>query len=130
MLTPITLAFNDYTGKDIIKNSTFLWELLFDIFFLINVILNFITAYQHDLEWITVPKDIAKKYLKSLFLFDIVSTLPCLIMRENSMSYWFKLLRFVHFGKFLQLMNMNLKRLFYKCGLDKQLIERIFYFIT
>lgn len=83
-----------------------------------------------DIEWKDSLKDIAKAYAKSFLVFDLVSTLPTLITREDPKYYWFKLFRYVHFRKFLHLINNYLQKIFVKIGLSKQSIERIFYFIT
>ena len=78
-IVPFTLAFDAGIEDNSILKKTHLWEVLFDVAFMINIALNFITAYQQDIIWKTELKDIAKTYLKSFFIFDIVSTLPCLI---------------------------------------------------
>jgi hypothetical protein len=103
---------------------------MFDIAFAIHILLNFITAYQMDIEWKDSLKDIAKSYAKSFLIFDLISTLPTLITNEHPSYYWFKILRYVHFRKFLHLINHYLAKIFVKIGLSKQSIERIFYFIT
>ena len=74
--------------------------------------------------------DIAKAYLKSYFIFDVISTIPCLVTLEKQRYYQLKLFRFVHFRKFLQQINDLLQMIFNKIGLNKQVIERIFYFMT
>lgn len=109
-----------------------MWERLFDICFIIHTILTFFTAYQHDLEWIVDPIDIAINYSRSSLLFDVLSTLPCIVLNVQSESwvYWLKLLRFVHFGKFLKLMDLYFQKMLLRIGIDKQAVERTIYFIT
>ena len=51
---------------------------IFDFIFLVDIILTFFTSYhdeKHDLE-ILEHKLIAKKYLKSWFLLDLISIFP------------------------------------------------------
>jgi Ion transport protein len=83
ILMPLTLAFDVVRiGDDRILAKTYLWEVLFDISFIFHILLNFITAYQHDLEWIVDPRSIALNYVRSLFIFDVISTLPALVMGQ------------------------------------------------
>lgn len=64
LLVPFTLAFDVVrTGDDRILARTIVWEGIFDSCFLIHIVLNFFTAYQHDLDWVMHPKKIAKNYL-------------------------------------------------------------------
>ena len=98
--------------------------------FVINILLNFFTAFQQDIEWRFKLKEIAKAYIKSYFLFDMVSTLPNLITLENPDYYWLKMFRYIHFRKFLQFINIYAQKIFNRIGVNKQLSERIFYFIT
>jgi hypothetical protein len=72
-----------------------------------------------DIEWKDSLKDIAKAYLKSFFIFDVISTLPTLITNQNPTYYWFKLVRYVHFRKFLHLINHYLQKVFVKIGIGK-----------
>ena len=63
-------------------------------------------------------------------MFDVLATLPSLVALEHPSYYWFKLFRYVHFRRLLSLINHCLSRVFNRLGLNKQVIERIFYFIT
>lgn len=51
-----------------------------DILFLVDLILNFFTAYEKDvngvLVWVTKPKLIAIKYLKGWFWVDLIALIP------------------------------------------------------
>ena len=50
-----------------------------DIFLCIDIVINFRTAYFDEfdpLQLITSPKYIAKKYLKTRFLFDFITSFP------------------------------------------------------
>jgi hypothetical protein len=111
VLDPMIIAFDlANVASDSILTKTKLWEQMFDISFLIHIGLTFITAYEHDLEWIVNPFQIALNYCRSTFLIDMLSTLPCLIMGQtHSISFWLKLLRFVHFSRFLKLIDYYLQ---------------------
>ena len=58
----------------------FWFEFLVDIYFIVDVFLNFITGFWLDLETTTVlvsdPSEIGKNYLKTWFLIDIVACAP------------------------------------------------------
>ena len=58
----------------------FWFEFLVDIYFIVDVFLNFITGFWMDLETTTVlvsdPREIALHYLKTWFLIDIVACAP------------------------------------------------------
>ena len=58
----------------------FWFEFLVDIYFIVDVFLNFITGFWMDLETTTVlvsdPRDIAVNYLKTWFLIDVVACAP------------------------------------------------------
>ncbi len=97
-MIPFTLAFD----TESILDETRMVEFAFDIAFALNILLNFFTAYQQDIEWKMALGDIAKAYIKSYFVFDVLSTFPCLFTLEEQRFYKLKLLRFVHFRKFLQ----------------------------
>lgn len=58
----------------------FWFEFLVDIYFIVDVFLNFVTGFWMDLETTTVlvsdPRDIAVNYLKTWFLIDIAACAP------------------------------------------------------
>jgi len=83
LLQPFTMAF-DFASFDLpprIMPRIREWEIIFDICYVINIVLNFVTAYQHDLEWIESPSEIAKTYMKSFFIVDVITTIPPMIMQ-------------------------------------------------
>lgn len=49
-MVPFTLAFDYEPPYDLI-DKTYMWELLYDVSFLMNIVLNFFTAFQQDIEW-------------------------------------------------------------------------------
>lgn len=116
------MAFNDEVRGDTILTYTRLWEILFDIAFMIHIALSFITAYRSEIFWITSFKLIAFNYLKTFFLFDIVSTLPGLINGQQSKYYAFKIIRYTHLKRLLTVLSQNLYKAFNRCGLSKQVV--------
>jgi len=60
VLIPITMAFDT---ERILESNRDL-EFIFDVLFTVNIMLNFLTAYQQDIEWRTRLGDIALAYLK------------------------------------------------------------------
>lgn len=121
---PFTMAFD----TDALLDKNRVMEFTFDIFFAINILLNFFTAFQQDIEWKYSLKEIGKSYIKSFFVFDCLSTIPTLVTYEDPNYYRFKALRYVRFFGLLKHINDILQKIFNRMGLNKQLIERIFYF--
>ena len=52
-LIPFTLAFDATDSTHRIISHTYIWELIFDISFVLHILLTFLTAYQHDVEWVS-----------------------------------------------------------------------------
>jgi hypothetical protein len=68
-----------YWDDDISKSTgTFWFELFTDITFALDIMMNFVTAYQDPTSKCMVcnPKRIAVRYLKGYFFFDFVATIP------------------------------------------------------
>ena len=76
------------------KNNATLYEidLIFDIIFFIEIILNFVKRSRAHREL----KQIANNYLLGYFIFDVVGTMPCLFTNESINFYYLKLFRIVH----------------------------------
>ena len=76
------------------KNDKTLYEidLIFDIIFFIEIILNFVKRSRAHREL----KQIANNYLLGYFIFDVVGTMPCLFTNESITFYYLKLFRIVH----------------------------------
>jgi voltage-gated potassium channel len=71
LLIPFQIAFRhvaDWRGTEIIY--------LIDIFFLIDIVLNFFTSYRHKGTQITDRKKAAAHYLKTLFVIDLLANFP------------------------------------------------------
>ena len=58
-----------------------LW-VIFDFIFFIDILLKFITAFQKDNEWVLDINLILLNYLKTNFVIDMISLLPCAISFE------------------------------------------------
>lgn len=72
---PYTLAFTDGTKQNIFQD---LFNGLIDIFFMVDVIINFRSSYINEStgEEITDSKKIAIAYLKGKFWIDLVASIP------------------------------------------------------
>jgi len=73
-------------------------ELAFDIIFFIEILLNFVKrsrAYQNI-------NQIANNYLLGHFIFDVIATLPCLLMGETIDYYTLKFFRIIHVPRLTQ----------------------------
>lgn len=62
---------------DLVKNPTLvLLEIIQDCFFVVDLIINFNTAYVQEGELVVDRKKIALKYLKGWFTLDLISSIP------------------------------------------------------
>lgn len=69
--------------------------------------------------------------MKTFFLIDVFSTFPCLIAGEGNISvYWCKIIRYLHLGDVLKLLNSYLERALLRIGVDKQVVERLSSFLN
>ena len=127
---PYRLAFLDEVSL-----AVFIHECVCDSFFLLDIIINFFTAYSEKDDTIVVDhKKIACRYLKSWFSIDLIArysiyiyiyiySLPFQIMERNSKyNKVFRLLRIPRLYKMLKVLRLvkvfnNLKpnRLYEKC---------------
>lgn len=92
-------------------------ERVIDIFFVVEIALNFVkrTRANKDIQ------AIAFNYMTSLFLFDLVGTLPELIFFDQSIhTYWLKCFRFVHFFRFTIPVEMVMSQLLAKYSKKRQ----------
>lgn len=95
LLFPFTVCFQiDHTLK-----STAQIELVLDILFLLNMIINFLTSLVLEERVDSDLKHIALAYVKDNFVFDLLSTLPGFFLSFNSSLYYFKAIRFKKFGQ-------------------------------
>lgn len=109
--------------------STVRWiELTFDIILFFDVIIDFFTAYRVDSEPVFDHKQVIVNYLSTYFFFDLISTAPGLFTWESIPEiYMLKLVRYVQFKRFFELVNAVLSKArskFITC-LSKNLVEGI-----
>ena len=105
IFNPYRLAFADWDDPAWITI-----DLIWDFFFLIDIILNFFKAY-YDKKFILRDsrKEIAKKYIAGWFIFDVVSILPLYFIFQIR-DYWtlirhFKMIdlpKIMKFNKYLK----------------------------
>ena len=92
-----------------------LWvfEAAMSIFFLIDVVLSFRTAYFVDGVWVTDPQMIANRYLKGWFWIDAPSSLPLEILAlfetlgDNSQLSLLRFLRLMRLLRLLKLLKID-----------------------
>jgi protein-tyrosine phosphatase len=77
---PIILAFNSKLNKNDSKKLNFfeILNILIDIIFIIDIPLNFFTAYYNNIDerLITINPNISYNYLSGYFFFDLISAIP------------------------------------------------------
>ncbi len=117
MLIPFQMGFN------LTISGFFLtFELIEDVFFIVDIIFNFRTGFYHNGVLVRRNREIMMHYLKRWFAVDavaiITSTLFLDIFFDNddlNLSSSFRLLRFVRFIRFLRVLRaLRLKKLFQK----------------
>lgn len=69
---PYRIPFEDQTSDSWVIADTF-----FDLIFITDIVLNFLTAYEDENgELVTEKKKIFKTYIKSWFIIDLISSIP------------------------------------------------------
>jgi hypothetical protein len=86
------------------------FELLLSIFFIIDLILNFNTAYQEEDRWIVSRPRIAMNYFRGWFWIDAPSCVPVelidLYFEESAKGSNLRMLRFLRMFRLLRLLRM------------------------
>lgn len=77
LIVPYKVCFEDTTS-----DSQFVFDLLVDASFLIDITLTFFTAYEERGVLIVNRTQIAKNYLKSWFVIDVVTTIPFQLLEK------------------------------------------------
>ena len=114
-----------------IKESTSLFfEFMVDIFMALDILLNFITAYQRDVQWITCVWLITKNYAKGSMIFDLIATIPGLISFSSEKFYYVKLFRLVHARVVYSSISEAIRFILSKFGLNKANVEKVSYTIN
>ena len=107
----------------------YVFDILKDIFFFMDLILNFITAfYDKNGNLIRVPKIIARHYVSTkLFYFDLITALPIplvadlIIHQDDTHANLLRLLRFLRFLRLIRVLKaVKLLRIYHK-------VEEFFY---
>jgi hypothetical protein len=77
-----------------------MYEWAIDIIWLLNIVISFCTPFTRDVDKVNRCSEIAEKYLKSAFLFDVISTIPCVATLYDpeyiDYTYLTKILRVYH----------------------------------
>ena len=68
---PPRLAFVSASNVHMVR-----FDFVIDLFFMVDIVLNFRTAYMVDEELVDEPRLIARNYLRSWFVLDLCSTVP------------------------------------------------------
>ena len=72
-------------------------ELVLDLLMCIDILINLFTSYQsEDGVWDLFLPRVILNYVKGTMIFDMMSTLPCLIADQSQSMYPTKLIRFIH----------------------------------
>ena len=75
-----------------------IYELVFEVFLLADIVLWFFTAYIDDIDIIDDHVLIAKKYLSHLFIIDLLAVIPFFL--ADGELLWFKIGRLLRVGRF------------------------------
>ena len=87
-LTPLILTF-----PEDLKEKLIVLEWIVDISWTVEIFMNFIVADKINRTF----KDVAKAYFFGFFIFDIIATIPPMILMErNDTANFLKMLRIVH----------------------------------
>jgi len=79
---PFKICYEDETS-----NVQFVFDLLVDFCFFVDIILTFFTAYQDNLGTLETRKSkIAIHYIKGFFVIDVVTTLPFQLIEKLYIS--------------------------------------------
>ena len=92
-VTPYKIGF----GTDEENRSVCYYELAFDVAMFGYLVLTFFTAYYEDIEVVDGYWPIANRYLRGLFIPDLVSCLPLYLVNPNFM--WLKMFRLLRISQ-------------------------------
>jgi voltage-gated potassium channel len=104
LLIPFQIAFQhvtDWTGTEIIY--------LIDLFFLIDIVLNFFTSYRHKGVEITNRQKASEHYLKTVFVIDLLANFPIdafFVMFQDIQIYNIPLVLVLRLPRLLRLVRM------------------------
>ena len=104
LLIPFQIAFRhvtDWSGTEIVY--------LIDLFFLIDIVLNFFTSYRHKGTEIADRKKVSAHYLKTLFVIDLLANFPLdafFLMFQDIQVYSVSLVLILRIPRFLRVVRM------------------------
>ena len=108
LLVPYTFC----TNIEDVLNHTLTYEWIIDVIWLINIIVSFCTPFTRDVDRVNKCGEIAEKYIKGAFFFDLLSTLPCVCTLYSyqyiEWTYYTKILRVYHFLQFKRILQNNI----------------------
>lgn len=108
LLVPYTSCTNIIEVLD----KTEMYEIIIDIVWLINIIVSFCTPFTRDVDRVNKCGEIAEKYIKSAFGFDLLSTMFCVCTLYSDdyieWTYYSKILRVYHFLHFKRVLQNNI----------------------
>ena len=74
--------------------------LVIDVVWGINILVSFVTPYVRDVEIIDSFWEISVRYIKGMFLFDVISVvLPFVFQKSHPDIFWIKGLRIFHMSR-------------------------------
>ena len=134
LLTTFTLVpYTAATNIDEVLRETFIFELVVDFIFLVQIMMSFTTAYSKENDWVDDPKDIAKKYVRDSFFIDFFTTVPTLLTwYMTPAAYYLKFLRMVHISTSQKILKEILRNLVQSqyLTLSKQSLMKLDYFLS
>lgn len=96
---PLRLSF--YNESENI--SWLIVSIALDSIFMIDIVLNFFSAYFNDEEKLVYNKQqLSCNYLKTWFIIDIISAAPFYLIHEHGIFNFFKFLRVVRIGRIIK----------------------------
>jgi hyperpolarization activated cyclic nucleotide-gated potassium channel 2 len=115
-MVPIHVAFGTFPAVEW-DNAYFLFEFTIDVMFIIDIFVNFLSAYWQKGKLITEPGAIAKHYIRTWFLLDLVASFPVYLVddvgspnrltRLARLPRLLRLLRMLRLVRLLRLLRLN-----------------------
>ena len=112
------------------KKNDMTTELIIDVFLTIDIMLNFITSFMRDGDWVKEIPELVKNYAQGLMVFDIMSTIPTLVSNQSNKLYLFKLIRFLQVRSVYGSISDMVRFFLTKFGLNKSNVEKLGYVVN
>ena len=100
----VVCTVNNQQGRLVVDDSLQRIELIIDIIYFIEILMNFVKK-THGLKELD---QIAQNYLTGYFIFDVIATIPCLFMNEPLKWYFLKSFRIIHADRLTQPLSLLL----------------------